>query len=218
MAEDDPRPTVAIPPDHGDAELIRRLLDGDERAFAETVARYHGTLLRVARGYLPAAGAAEEVVQETWLAVLNGLSRFQGRSSLKTWIFRILANRARTRARREGRTTPISAMGALDEDGQPTVDPDRFTSEGFWARPPTEFAGSPDSFADRAEIRQQVERAIETLPERQRLVVTLRDLRGWSSDEVCNVLEISATNQRVLLHRARTKVRAALEQFVRGEA
>ena len=218
MAEDDPKPPVEIPADHGDAELIRRLLDGDEQAFAQTVTKYHATMLRVARGYLSPPSAAEEVVQETWLAVLNGLGRFQGRSSLKTWMFRILANRARTRARREGRMMPISAMGALDEDGQPAVDPDRFTSEGVWARSPTEFAGSPDSFADRTEIRQQVEQAIETLPERQRLVVTLRDLKGWSSDEVCNVLEISATNQRVLLHRARSKVRSALESFVRGEA
>ena len=152
------------------------------------------------------------------MAVLAGLTRFQGRSSLKTWIFRILANRARTRARRESRTVPISSLGVLDDDGQPAVDPDRFTTEGVWARPPTEFAGAPDSFADRAEIREQVERAIGELPERQRLVITFRDLEDWSSEEVCNVLEISGTNQRVLLHRARSKVRAALETFIRGDA
>ena len=176
------------------------------------------TLLRVARGYLSAEGAAEEVVQETWLAVLNGLAKFAGRSSLKTWIFRILSNRAQTRARREGRVRPISSLGALDEDGQPVVDPDRFTENGMWARPPVEFGGGPESLADRAEIREQVNLAVAGLPERQKLVITLRDLEGWSSDDVCNVLEISATNQRVLLHRARSKVRSALESFIQGEA
>ena len=207
-----------IPASHKDAELIQRLLAGEDAAFLGLVNQHHGALLRVARGFLPSGSAAEEVVQETWMAVLKGLPKFQGRSALKTWIFRILANRARTRARKEGRSVPISALGQLDADGKPAVDVDRFTTEGMWARPPTEFGGTPDSMADRAEIREQVESAISTLPGRQRLVITLRDLDGCSSDEVCNVLEISATNQRVLLHRARSKVRQALEIFMRGQA
>ena len=205
-----------FPSHHRDADLVARLLAGDEATFRELVSRHHGTMLRVARNYVSAPSAAEEVVQETWLAILDALPRFQGRSSLKTWMFRILTNRARTRGRREGRTIPVSAMGKLDEDGQPAVDPDRFTESGMWARPPTEFAGDPTSYADRSEIREQVEGAIADLPDRQRLVITMRDLEGFSSEDVCNVLEISATNQRVLLHRARSKVRAALEAFVQG--
>ena len=207
-----------IPPSHTDAELIRRLLAGEEAAFLGLVSQHNGTLLRVARGFLASGSVAEEVVQETWMAVLKGLPKFQGRSALKTWIFRILANRARTRARKEGRSIPMSALGKLDQNGKPVVDVDRFTTTGMWARPPTEFGGTPDSMADRSEIREQVESAIATLPDRQRLVITLRDLDGCSSDEVCNVLEISATNQRVLLHRARSKVRQALENFMRGQA
>ncbi len=207
-----------IPPNHKDSALIRQLLAGDEAAFLGLVNRHHGALLRVAKGFLPSGSAAEEVVQETWVAVLKGLPKFQGRSALKTWIFRILANRARTRARKEGRSVPVSSLGKLDADGKPAVDVDRFTTTGMWARPPTEFGGTPDSFADRQEIRAQVESAIAELPTRQRLVITLRDLEGCGSDEVCNVLEISATNQRVLLHRARSKVRQTLEDFMRGHA
>lgn len=206
-----------LPAHHRDADVIARLVAGDEAAFRALIEAHHGTMLRVARGYVRGEGVAEEVVQETWVAILKGLPRFQGRSSLKTWMFRILANRARTRGRREHRTIPVSALGALDADGQPAVDPDRFTTEGMWARPPTEFAGAPDAYADRGELGAHLLSAIDELPERQKLVITLRDVKGWSSEEVCNVLEVSATNQRVLLHRARSKVRAALETYLKGE-
>ncbi|NCG19270.1 MAG: sigma-70 family RNA polymerase sigma factor [Rhodobacterales bacterium] len=163
----------------------------------------------MAPGVLASGNVAEEVVQETWMAVLKGLPEFQDRSALKTWFFRISANRARTRGRKEGRSIPMSALGNLDQNGKPVVDVDRLTTLGIWARPSTEFGVTPESMADRSEIRKQVDSAIATLPDRQRLVITLRDLDGCSSDEVGNVLEISATNQRVLLHRARSKVRQA---------
>lgn len=210
--------TLAIPVTHPEYAVVRALLDGDEQAFSRLVSTHHGALQRVARSYLRTEAAADEVVQETWMALLDGLPRFQGRSSLKTWLFRVLANRARTRARKEGRSVPVSSLGSADDSGGPALDPDRFTTQGMWARAPVEFGGAPDSFADRAEIRLHIRRAVATLPDRQRVVITMRDLEGLSSDEVCNVLAISATNQRVLLHRARTKVRAALERFVLGEA
>lgn len=208
-----PEPPLARPEER---ELIASLLKGDEQVFAALVDQHHPTMLRVARAYVPARGVAEEVVQETWLAILRGLPKFQGRSSLKTWMFRILTNRAKTRAKREGRTVPMSAMGPLDEDGEPAVRPDRFTDQGHWSSPPREWRTSPEQLVVNAEVREQIVAAIATLPERQRLVVTLRDLKGWTSQEVCNVLEISHTNQRVLLHRARSKVRAVVERYLDG--
>jgi len=201
----------------GDSELVARLLDGDDAAFATLVDTYHSTMKRVAAGYLGGAPTAvDEVVQETWMAVLKSLDRFEGRSSLKTWIFRILANRAITRAKRERRSVPMSAMGTLEEADQPALDPSLFDGSGMWTTPPVSWGTDPDRALMDGEIRRLVDEAVATLPDRQRTVITLRDLEGWSSTDVRNVLEISETNQRVLLHRARSKVRAALESYYRG--
>jgi RNA polymerase sigma-70 factor, ECF subfamily len=197
-----------------DADLVASLIGGDEAAFQQLVATHHDTMLRVARGYVRSASVADEVVQETWVAILKALPRFEGRSSLKTWMFRILANRARTRAKREMRTVPMSALGAADDE--PVLSADTFTASGGWNAPPAAWH-DPTSKLDRSELGRILEDAIAQLPERQQLVITLRDVRGWTSEEVCNVLEVSETNQRVLLHRARTKVRATLAPYLQGD-
>jgi RNA polymerase sigma-70 factor (ECF subfamily) len=192
--------------------LLDALRAGDEAAFA-TLVRLHGpAMLRVAQLYVRSRAVAEEVVQEAWIGVLDGVGRFEGRSSLKTWIFRILANKAKTRAVREGRTIPFSALDA----GEPAVDPDRFRGPedrypGHWASKPT---GLPEERLLESETLSLVEAEIEKLPPAQALVVTMRDVEGFDSDEVCNALDISETNQRVLLHRARSKLRNALEEYV----
>jgi RNA polymerase sigma-70 factor (ECF subfamily) len=197
----------------GDARLVERLRARDDSAFAELVRRYHPSLLRFARTFVPTTALAEDVVQETWLGVLKGIDRFEGRSSLKTWIFRILANTAKTRAQREARSIPFSS---LDDEGsfEPTVERERFGAAGHWAVPPRAW---PDERLLSAETRLVLEQAIEELPPTQRTVISLRDIEGWSADEVRNVLELSETNQRVLLHRARAKVRRALEQYFAEE-
>lgn len=196
---------------------VDRLRAGDEGLFAELVRRYSASMTRVALMYVPSRAVAEEVVQETWLGVLNGLDRFEERSSFKTWLFRILVNRAKTRGERERRTVPFAALAAAEADGdEPAVDPDRFVADGHWGTPPRRWDTDPESALRGKEVERIARDAIEELPPMQRLVVTMRDLEGWSSDEVCNALEISETNQRVLLHRGRSKVRAALESWIDG--
>lgn len=200
-----------------EAELLDALRAGQESAFAALVREYHASILRVARIYVSSPATAEEVAQETWLAVLNGLDRFEGRSSLKTWIFRILTNIARTRAQREARSLPFSSLG--DETSEPAVDADRFALAGgrwagHWKSYPERWDTLPEERLLGDEARASVERAIDGLPPTQRQVITLRDVEGWSSEEVCSALEISETNQRVLLHRARSKVRQALESYL----
>lgn len=198
-------------------QLVEALRSGDELAFEELIRMYHGALLRVAQIYVSSRAVAEEVVQETWLAVLNGIDRFEGRSSLKTWIFRILANRAKTRAEREGRTIPFSALRNPEGVPEPAVDADRFQDPehprypGHWASPPTDW---PEARLLGDETQRLIEEAIKRLPASQRAVIALRDVQGWSAEEVCNALELSETNQRVLLHRARSKVRRALEEYL----
>jgi len=200
-----------------ESRLVEALRAGNEAAFRELVRMYNASLLRVARIYVPTRALAEEVVQETWLAVLEGLDRFEGRSSLKTWIFRILANRAKTRAIRERRTLPFSAFQP-DRVPEAAVDPDRFRDSedprwpGHWAVPPTAW---PEDRLVSAETREKLAEAIDALPGTQRAVISLRDLEGWSAEEVCNALELSETNQRVLLHRARSRVRKALEEYLK---
>jgi RNA polymerase sigma-70 factor (ECF subfamily) len=167
---------------------------------------------------VPSQAVAEDVVQETWLGVLNGIDRFEGRSSLRTWVFSILVNRARTRGERERRTVPFAALAREEgEDGFAAVDADRFVGSGneigAWASPPVRWWEEPERALDSAEAVQRIQAEIEKLPEMQRLVITMRDVDGLSSDEVRSALEISETNQRVLLHRARAKVRAALEDY-----
>jgi RNA polymerase sigma-70 factor (ECF subfamily) len=203
-----------------DESLVERARGGDEDAYAVLVRRYTPMLMRLARMYVPTDALAEDVVQETWVAVLRGLERFEGRSSFKTWLFRILANRAKTRGVREHRSIPFASVGSGGgddgfEDGDgPTVDPSRFTTEGAWTSAPADWHDDPEAALDSSEALRIAREAIDELPERQKIVITLRDLEGLSSDEVRNVLDLSETNQRVLLHRARTKVRAALEDWM----
>jgi RNA polymerase sigma-70 factor (ECF subfamily) len=203
-----------------DESLVGRARDGDEVAFAALVRRYTPMLMRLARMYVPTDALAEDVVQETWVAVVRGLERFEGRSSFKTWLFRILVNRAKTRGVREHRSIPFASVGGgadgagiEDEDG-PTVDPSRFTSDGAWTSAPADWRDDPELSLESDEALRIAREAIDRLPERQKIVITLRDLEGLSSDEVRNVLDLSETNQRVLLHRARTKVRQALEDWI----
>jgi RNA polymerase sigma-70 factor, ECF subfamily len=201
-----------------DEEILDGLKAGDERAFIELVERHQTLMLRIAQRYVRSSAVAEEVVQETWLGVLNGLDRFEGRASLKTWIFRILTNRALTRAEREGRMVPFSSLGG-DDDGEPAVDPDRFRPEGEkwaggWKTFPPSWDGLPEDKLLARETLAMVGGAIAGLPERQHLVIRMRDLEGWSADEVCDALEISEANQRVLLHRARSKVRRVMESYL----
>jgi RNA polymerase sigma-70 factor, ECF subfamily len=200
--------------------LVAALRSGDESAFETLIERYHRSLLRLAMLYVPSHAVAEEVAQETWLGVLQGLGRFEGRSSLKTWIFRILTNRAKTRGQREGRSIPFSSAWSAETDpGEPALEADRFlppTHEdaGWWVSYPRDWRELPEDRLLSRETRAQIQAAVDALPASQREVITLRDLEGWSSEEVCNVLSISESNQRVLLHRARSKVRRALEQYL----
>lgn len=204
-----------------DAALLARLRAGDEAAFAEIVDAWSPMLLRVARTFVSTDASAQEIVQETWLAVVKGLDRFEGRSSLRTWVFRILTNLGKTRGVREARAVPWSSLAP--EDSGPTVDPTRFRgSDDQWAHnwtpagAPTAWEPSPEDALLAGEIRGEVARALEGLPDRQRVVVSLRDVHGLSSDEVCAALDISAANQRVLLHRGRAHLRAVLEDYYRG--
>ena len=201
-----------------DARLYRALRAGDEGAFIALVERYHAPLLRLAMTYVRDRSVAEEVVQETWLGVLRGLERFERRSLVKTWIFRILTNTAKTRAVRERRSVPFSSLTSGTDDG-PSVEPERFLAAthpvwpGHWASPPRSWDDIPERHLESKEVREVIEAAIAALPPVQGQVISLRDIEGWSSEEVCELLELSAANQRVLLHRARSKVRAALERF-----
>lgn len=197
--------------------LVAALRRGDEAAFVELVRRHGASLLRLARTFVRDQAVAEEVVQETWLAVLNGIDRFEGRSSLKTWIFQILSNRARTRAVRERRSAPFSALAG--EDDEAAVDADRFRGEGHrwaghWAAAPSDWSHLPEERLLDRETLAHVTAAIETLPPRQAEVIVLRDVEGWEPEEVCAALGITDGNQRILLHRARSKVRAALELYL----
>ena len=206
----------------GELELVERLRAGDEDAFAELIDRYGASMLRVAQLHVRDRAVAEEVVQETWLAVLNGIERFEGRSSLKTWLFRILSNRAKTRGEREGRSVPFSAIAAADAsaDGEAAVDADRFQGSDalqwpyHWSAPPR--AWTQEKVLER-ETLGVVKEAISGLPDTQREVIRLRDVEGWSAEEVADALEISDVNQRVLLHRARSRVREALESYLDPE-
>ena len=208
--------TARVPPARAtllpDAEIVRALKRGDEAVFAALVDAYSPGLMRTARMFVRDREVAEEVVQETWLAVLRGIDRFEGRSSLRTWIFRILMNTAKTRAQREARSVPFSAAVSADE---PSVDPDRFLGPehrhaGGWMLGPSEWQ-TPEEELLRGETRDAILQAIEQLPDNQRAVITLRDVEGFPPEEVAEALGISDGNQRVLLHRARAKVRAAIE-------
>jgi RNA polymerase sigma-70 factor (ECF subfamily) len=200
-----------------DERLVDALRQRDERAFEELVSRYSSALQRLALDFVRTRSVAEEVVQETWLAVLNGIDRFEGRSSLKTWLFRILVNKAKTRGVRESRTLPFSALEL--EGDEPAVPPERFRPpehhwSGDWASPPRPLNDVPVERLLSGELRSRLATALETLPESQRIVVTLRDFVGCDAEEVCDLVGVSDGNQRVLLHRGRAKLRTALEQYV----
>jgi len=202
--------------ERSDAELVAALRDGDEAAFGALIDMYNPLLLRVAMMHVSSRAVAEEVVQETWVGILKGVDRFEGRSSLKTWIFRILVNTAKTRGEREARSVPFSSALIAGSD-EPTVEPERFFAAGHaqaggWSLGPIGWE-TPEERLLAGESRDVILRTIEGLPPTQREVITLRDVEGWPSKEVCNALEITETNQRVLLHRARAKVRAALERY-----
>jgi RNA polymerase sigma-70 factor (ECF subfamily) len=209
-----------VAPDDG--SVIDALRQGDEGAFARLVDQYHPSLRRVARLYIANRAVADEVVQDTWLGVIQGIWAFERRSSLKTWIFRILINRAKTRAAREGRMVPFPRFDAAAEAAEAVIAPDRFqpvdhpTEPGRWTRPPPDLGASPERWLLAQEVRQHLQSAIAALPEHQRLVLILRDVEGCSTEEVCNALGFQETNTRVLLHRARAKVRAVLEPYLKG--
>lgn len=206
-----------------DLRLVQALLAGDEQAFMMLVDRYGPAMLRLAMMYVPTRAVAEDVVQDAWVGVLKGLDRFQGRSSLRTWIFRILVNTAKTRGLKERRAIPFSSLWSPDPESEPAVDPDRFRPAGD-PRPggwlegqPASWEGVPEERLLSQETLERIGEIIESLPPNQREVIRLRDVLGWSSAEVCDALGISETNQRVLLHRARSKVRAMLERYLQQE-
>src|SRR5690348_10971272 len=201
------------PPVADDHALVERLRAGDEEAFMDLVERWSPSMLRVARMYVPTQAVAEDVVQEAWLGVLTGIERFEERSSLRTWVFSILVNRARTRGERERRTLPFASLARAESEGDfAAVDADRFVHDGAqlgaWAAPPVRWWEEPERALDSSEAVARIEQEIEKLPETQRLVITMRDVLGMSSEDVRSALDLSETNQRVLLHRARSKVRA----------
>ncbi|HXB37734.1 MAG TPA: sigma-70 family RNA polymerase sigma factor [Acidimicrobiales bacterium] len=190
-----------------DLELLGRLREGDEGAFVMLVTRYQRPMLRLARSMVASEAVAEEAVQETWMGVVRGIDRFEGRSSLKTWLFRILANRARSAGTREPSTTSIEALAA--------VDPSRFDPNGQWADPLESWVNESDNRLDAATLSPILRAALDDLPARQRQVVMLRDVEGLTNEEVCTVLEISSGNQRILLHRGRSRLRGVLETAMR---
>jgi RNA polymerase sigma-70 factor, ECF subfamily len=207
-------------PSPEDVKTVAALKAGDEETFMRLVAEYGPSMLRVALLYVKTRAVAEEVVQDAWLGMLKGIDRFEGRSSLKTWVFRILTNTAKTRAEREGRSLPFSSLSPDDlETGEPSVDADRFLGDDerwarHWSSSPKRFDALPEGRLLSQESMEIVQRAVDSLPEAQRIVLTMRDVVGFDTDDVCDALGISEVNQRVLLHRARTRVRKALEAYV----
>ena len=200
-----------------DATLVAALRTGDELAFEWLIDRYQRAMLRVAALYVANQSVAEEVVQETWLAVLQSLHRFEGRSTLKTWIFRILSNRGKTRGVREARSFPLSALEQAG-DGEPSMDsacfhPPGHADAGWWSSYPRSWDDVPEQRLLSHETRSLIDAAIAALPESQRIVISLRDVEGWAAEEVCQILNVTENNQRVLLHRARSRVRQALGAY-----
>jgi RNA polymerase sigma-70 factor, ECF subfamily len=214
---------IALPPE---AELVGWLRAGDETAFALVLDEWSPGMMRLARAFVSTPESAAEVVQDTWLAVLQAIDRFEGRSSLRTWVYRILVNTAKRRATRERRSVPMSSLGPDPDTAGSTVDPDRFQGQdepypGHWRRLPAPWPAlvpSPEQRTLDAELQSRLEDALAGLPERQRTVITLRDVQGRPAEEVCAILSISPANQRVLLHRARAHVRACLEVYLDARA
>jgi RNA polymerase sigma-70 factor (ECF subfamily) len=205
----------------GEGNLVAAIRAGDERTFRELYARNYPMMKRVARSYVASDAVAEEIVQDTWMAVVTGIDRFEGRSALGTWIFSILTNQAKTHSARELRALPFSAIAPTDVE-EPAVDPDRFQKDdeawpGNWATPPRPWQ-RPERRLLSLEAREHLKKALGQLPERQRLTVALRDVEGLSAEEVCDLLDLSQENQRVLLHRGRSRLRSVLDEYFGGEA
>ncbi len=213
-------------PASSEIALLAALRGGDEDAFSALVDAHGAAMRRVALTFVRSSAVADEVVQEAWLGALRGLDRFEGRASLRTWLLRIVANIARTHAVREARAVPFSSLELAREAGsehEPALPTDRFQGPDgrlphCWASFPVPWSTEPDSALLSAETRRLIADTIAGLGDGQRIVITLRDVEGWDAAEVCSVLELSETNQRVLLHRARSKVRAALEGYLTAEA
>ncbi len=203
-----------------DRTLLLAARRGDEAAFTQLVDRYHASLVRLATLFVRERETAADVAQETWIGVLKGLDRFEGRSSFRTWLFRILTNQAKRRGERERRVIPFSALSRPpDAEHAPAVDPERFFPPGdewtsYWASPPRDLIDDPEAALLSAEARAAIDSAIAALPPNQQAVIRLRDIEGWEAAEVCNILDLTATNQRVLLHRARSRVRQAVESYL----
>ena len=200
-----------------DEQIVAALRAGDERTFRELFERSYPMMKRVARSYVASDAVAEEIVQDTWMAIVTGIERFEGRSALGTWMFSILTNQAKSHSARERRALPFSSIGPTEPD-EPSVDPDRFQTDdeawpGHWATPPRPWQ-KPERRLLALEARQQLKQALAELPERQRLIVVLRDVEGLSAEEVCDLLALSQENQRVLLHRGRSRLRAFLEEYL----
>jgi RNA polymerase sigma-70 factor, ECF subfamily len=218
-SREEPRDRSAAAGDREERRLLALLRAGDEDAFRALVERYHTTMVRVAMGFVPSRAVAEEVAQEAWLGVVRGIHSFEGRAAFRTWLMRIVVNRARTRGVRERRSVPFSALVDSETTGaEAAVDPDRFLPAedrwgGGWARPPRLF-GDPHALVAERETRAAIGRAIDRLSPAQRAVIMLRDVQGAPASEVCSLLDISEVNQRVLLHRARSRVRAELERHL----
>ncbi len=209
---------AGLPPDE---IIVGRLRAGDEAMFARLLDTWSGGLLRAARAYVATHETAEDVVQDTWLAVLRGVDRFEARSSLRTWVYKIMINIARTRGVRDRRTVPLADLADLAGDGGPTVDPDRFQGPdepypGHWRVFPAAWPLDVEAQVETGEVRERIHAAIDQLPERQRIVISMRDVEGYDAEDVCAALDISAANQRVLLHRARAAVRGRLEEYFSG--
>jgi RNA polymerase sigma-70 factor (ECF subfamily) len=212
-----PRPASST----SDEQIVAGLRAGDERIFRELFERSYAMMKRVARGYVSSDAVAEEIVQDTWMAIVTGIERFEGRCALATWMFSILTNQAKTHGARERRALPFSSVGATEVE-EPVVDADRFQKDdeawpGHWATPPRPWQ-KPERRLLSLEAREQLKEALAQLPERQRLIVVLRDIEGLSAREVCDVLQLSHENQRVLLHRGRSRLRAFLEEYLVGPA
>jgi RNA polymerase sigma-70 factor (ECF subfamily) len=212
-------------PSSSETALLAALRSGDEVAFIALVDAYGAAMHRVALTFVQSSAVADEVVQEAWLGALRGLDGFEGRSTLRTWLLRIVANIARTQAVREARVVPFSSLGPAretDSEHEPALPTDRFQGPDGryphrWVSFPTPWSTEPDSALLSAETRKLIADTIAGLADGQRIVITLRDVEGWDSAEVCSVLQLSESNQRVLLHRARSKVRAALERYLTAE-
>jgi RNA polymerase sigma-70 factor (ECF subfamily) len=222
MTAEPDQPPTAVAQDRVDADLVGRLQQGDEQAFTTLVQQWAAPMLRLAMTQTRMRALAEESVQDTWLAVLQGIAGFEGRSALKTWVFRILVYTARAKVERERRVPPLTDVVGRHDDGA-AVPEERFLSPthprwpGHWSEPPRAWARIPDDAALDAELGDQIQAAVDALPERQRAVLTLRDIEGWSAQEVCEVLGLEAGNQRVLLHRARSAVRTRLDPYLTEE-